>query len=541
LKRPTFLTFLLAAALAATSLAQSAAAQDLSWITNLGGWGGWGALEHANGDKVAIGRFNTLHVVWEDGGLIKYATSSDGIYWTTPEIVAPGLPASMPAISSDYNGTLAVAFVANPNAQGMGQIQYARKAWGASGWIQNQVVTSGTQPDIEARGGKVHLTWTTLNRVQYTSFPTTLPPAPMAFGEEIEVSSCPGTGFVRPSVTVVRESCKLVPKVAYLRYSDETTNPDPVCTAVATEVGPRVCARNPTSGTWSLEYTDLVSATLPAVGVEALSLSMNAQYSSGNTFLAWSDTSNGNARTRLAHGKSGTWNAITYDTVARHAHVAAKQSSLAGDYRLAWVKRDGPLPYVDWDASFRTGTWNAGAVPTWTEPVPTNIPASTGGATAGRPQATYWGRCSGGSYTTVEAVAEVEQVCGATRLMNHYTDGQSCPATTVLSLDPCIKYHLAFASASRLKFRVDTSEIGAPTRVGRNFVEITLGEGQKTSTVTFTWDRGVLVDSSENGFVLDNPKARVQVMAEEGTVELLQLADSFIYDDIRPGEQCPRN
>ena len=335
-------------------------------------------------------------MVWEDSGLIKYSTSNDGLSWTSPEVVAPGVPSGMPAIASDSNGTLVVAFVANPDAEGMGQIHYARKAWGATGWSHCQVVTSGTQPDIDARGGRVHLTWTTIDRVQYTTFPTTAPPAPMAFGEEIEISSCPNTGFIRPSVALVRESCDLVPKVAYLRYSDETTNPDGACASVMTEVGPRVCARDDDTATWSLDYTDLVTEVTPSLSVEAISLSMNAQYTTGNTYVAWSDTSNGNSRTRLAHGRYGTWDAVTLGTDERHAHVAAKRNSLNGEYRVAWVSKDGFLDFVDWDASFRTGQWHTGATPTWTDPVAINIPVTTGGATAGRPQATYWWKCSGG-------------------------------------------------------------------------------------------------------------------------------------------------
>ncbi|MEM1177920.1 MAG: hypothetical protein AAGM22_06235 [Acidobacteriota bacterium] len=518
-------------------LSTPAHAQSLTWIANLGGFSGWGALEHGNGDKVAIGRFNTLHVVWEDGGLIKYSTSNDGLGWSAPELVAPGIPAAMPAIASDSNGTLVVAFVANPDANGMGTIRYARKAWGATSWSNGEIVTVGTQPDIDARAGRVHVVWTTIDRVQYTTFPTTAPPAPMTFGEEIEVSACPNTGFTRPSVALPRESCDLAPKVAYLRYSDETANPDPACAAIITEVGPRVCARDGDTGTWGLEYTDLVTATAPALGIDAISLSMNAHYSTGNVFLAWSDRSDADARTRLAHGRNGTWDAITFDNEERHAHVTAKRSSTDGDFRFAWVAKDGFFPFVDWDASFRTGEWHSGATPTWTD-TPTVITTTSGGATIGRPQATYWAKCSGGSYDTVEAVAEVEGVCATTRLMNHITEDQSCPPITAIGLDPCNKHYFAYASPGLAEMRVDTEELGPPSRVSQRSVEFLLRSEEGLASVVFEWDRGRLVEAGPTGFVLDDPEATVRLVADGVRATLEQLPPNLIYDQMKPRQEC---
>lgn len=515
-------------------LAAAASAQNLYYITGINGYG---ALDHSNGDKVANGRFNTLHTVWEDGALIKYSTSADGMGWTAPQLVAPGLPSALPAIASDSNGTLAVAFVGNPNGSGMGAIHYAYKPWGATSWTVSKIVNSGTQPDIEARGGNVYVTWTTINRVQYTTFPTTSPPAAMNFGEEIEVTACAGTGFVRPSVALARESCKLVPKVAYIRYSDETSNPDPVCTSLITEVGSRVCERDPVAGTWGLEYTDLVTATNPAQGVEAVALSMNAQYTSGNVFVAWSDISNGTSRTRLAHGRNGTWNAITHSNDDLHVHVAAKQSSAIGEYRLAWVSRGWypGWPFVDTDGQFRTGKWSSGATPTWTDPSSTYINASIGGILVGHPQATFWGKCSSGLYDTVEAVAELENVCATSGLSAHVTENQSCPSGGVIGINPCHEVHVAYAYADRLHTHVDVDGLGDPVEIGSNWATYSLEGPKGEGYVVVAWDRGRVDTTWSGGFSIDDPTANVSIQSNSVETQLVRLESTDIYEGTKPG------
>lgn len=517
-------------------LPTAATAQNIGLISPMSGTQDWGALARANGDKVAIGRFNTLHVVWDFEDSIRYSTSASGIpgSWSAATQVAPGFQGTMPTIASDSDGTLVVAFVANPNAAGMGRIRYARKAWGATNWTDVEVVTSGTQPDIEARGGQVYLTWTTLGRIQYTSFPTQSPPAPMALGEVLESTACPNTRFTQPSLALVRENCALVPKVAYLWQSDERNNPNLMCQAPDTRVGPRVKARA-ANGVWGLEYADFVTQNLPAIGVDSVSLSMDAQYTTGHTFLAWSDTSNGNARTRLAHGQNGVWNAVTFSPTALHAHVAAKAGSTLGDYRLAWVKRDGFIPFVDFDAAFRTGRWASGLSPTWLDPSPTILMGSFG-ASAGYPQATFWSRCANQSYTTVETVAEAELLPYQPAIQNHYVDQQPCPAGTSVGVNPCLVRLTALVFASRAKTHVDTSELGVPVRFGPGFVEIEFSQGGRKGSATLTWDAGNVVESGPDYFVIDHPAAGVEVAAATHRVELVPLADEYVYDDIETGK-----
>ena len=516
-------------------LPTAASAQNLGLVAPMSGMQDWGALALANGDKVAVGRFNSLHVVWEFQDSIRYSTSLTGVpgSWSAATEIAPGIPGTMPAIASDSDGTLVVAFVANPNAAGLGRIRYARKAWGAN-WTNVEVVTSGSQPAIEARSGRVYLTWTTFGRIQYTSFPTQSPPAPMALGEVLESTACANTRFTRPSVALVRENCSLVPKVAYLWQSDERNNPNLMCQSPETRIGPRVKARA-ANGVWSQQYSDWVTQTSPAIGVEAVSLSMNAQYTSGHTFLAWSDTSNGNARTRLAHGQNGVWNTVTVAPTALHAHVAAKSASTLGDYRLAWVKRDGILPFVDFDAAFRTGRWTSGPSPTWLDPTPTLLMGSSG-AQAGYPQATFWARCANQSYTTVEAVAEAELLPYQPAIENHYVDQQPCPSGTVVGVNPCSERLAALVFSSRAQTHVDTSELGVPIRFGPGFVEVEFSQGGQKGSATLTFDAGSVVESGPDYFVIDQQAARVEVAAATHRVELVNLPDDFTYDEIEAGK-----
>lgn len=529
---------LLVAALLLAGAPGPAGAQSLGLVATPGDTGDWGAMAHANGDKVVIGRFNTLHAVWQAENSIRYATSvsGEGGSWTAAAAVAPGLPGAMPAIASDTDGTLVVAFVANPNASGVGQIRYARKAWGAAGWSSPvEVVIAGTQPDIEARGGRVYLTWTSLGRVQFTSFPIDAPPAPLSVGEVIEGSSCANTRFLWPSLALVRESCQLVPKVAYLRQIDERNNANLACYSPTTQVGPRVRARNPSTGVWTQEFTDTVAASFPATGVSAVSLSLNAQYTSGHTFLAWSDTSNGNARARLAHGQNGLWSAVTLEPTPLHTHVAVKPDSPMGDYRLAWVKRDGihapTFLFLDFDAAFRTGRWTSGPSPTWLDPLPTILMGNSG-ASAGHPQATYWSRCFDHSLTTVQALAVTSLEFITPAIQEHYVDQQPCPAGSTVGVNPCLVRLSALVFSSRAKTHVDTSELGVPLRFGRGWAEIALSQGGKEGRATLTWDGGEVIESGPDYFVIDQPGVRLEIAEATHRVELVRLADNYDYDEL---------
>lgn len=476
---------------------------------------GFGALKHSNGNKVVVGRLNTLHTVWEDGSLVKYATSTDGINWGIPQIVASGIPGAMPSISSDSDGTLTVVFVANSNSNGMGDIYYVNKPWGSPWSVPHHLINSpATQPDITARGGIVHVAWSTIERVQYKQFPKLTPPAVFTFGEEIEVTACAQTGFAYPSVALVRESCETIAKVAYIRYSDEISSTDPTCVSLQTEVGARVCKRDPVNPTWALDYDDIKTVINPSSGVAAISLSMNADYKSGNTIVGWSDTTNGFSRTSLAHGQGSNWNMIDLNTEENHIHVATKRNS-NGSFRYAMVKKDGSwTDFSDPDAVFRTGTWVGNvANPTWLH-LEQFVHAGWG-IVVGRPQATFWAKCTSGQYDTVEAVTEIEGVCATYRLASHVTQGQTCPPPTPYPYEPCIT--LAYAYYIRSKsdgIVLDVGDIGSVTYISqeRRYAFIK-GNGRKgLDNVMIMWSKGKMSWLIDDVVSISDHRAEIEIV-----------------------------
>ena len=526
------------AAVASALWASPATAQTLAEIS-ITNWGN--PLEFANGDNVCVGRFNTLHHVWQDGGLVKYSTSNDGYSWTNPELVAGFTPGSFPAITSDSNGTLVVAFVANPDADGVGTINIARKEWGGSAWAVSQVVNTGTQPDVQARAGRTHLAWSSISRVQYTQFPTSTPPASMSFGEEIEITGCAGTGFLQPSVALTRESCDETVKVGYLRYSDERTNPDGACTSIVTEIGPRVCSRD-LSGTWTLEWDDIVQETNPAVGVEGFSFSMNAHYTSANVFAAWSDSSNGVERTVIGHGRLGNWSTQSMFATDHHIHVAANPRSSAGEFRVAWSKKDtGSGDYRDENASYRTGTWTTGGGLVWGEPTPIQLNASQGGGWVERPNAVFWRRCYQSNYMTVEAIAHFESACNAPALRVHLHDGLPCPPGVIIGIKDCWQQHaVAFSHASVEGLAIDTEEFGDPVVVRDREIIFRSVAGDRRAFTRFRWDDGRVSQTWDGGMVIDNPFARVQAYSSDVDVRIQELRRTSIYEKAKERDSCRR-
>lgn len=487
------LALVLAAALlgAAPFVAHAQVVDTVTAVTD------WGALAHGNGDKMAIGRFNTLHAVYEDGGFVKYVTSSDGDNWTAPALVSPSAYVSaLPAITVDSAGTVAVVYVGHyDSSTELGRIYYAYKPLGG-GWTVSELVTSGTQPDITSNGRTVYVTWTTFDRVQYLSFGTETPPPTTTFGEEIDVNTCEGSRFVQPSVAVARRPCDSpVPRVAYLVEVDERSNPDPSCVSLVTKIGPRVCKRDD-AGTWGLEWSDLVSASNPPAGVEAVSLSMNSDRAGGHLFLAWSDRSDSTERTRLAHGKNGTWAATTQENARRHVHVQPKEHG-NGKFRFAWVEEGPYAPWIQWvstDAYHRSGTWASGAAPSWIDPAPVQIDWIL----IGRPQAQWWGKCSSSSYSRVRVYVEAEQVCANVRLATDFETGLACPPPGGFVVAyPCDHLHAVLKASFGGVDQVDTSDLGALIEMGPTWATYDAGKG---ATARLEWSRGDVLSTWEGGF-----------------------------------------
>lgn len=150
-------------------------------------------LEFGNGNKIGVGRYNHIHSVFANGD--PNSSLSDVVY-THYDPLDPNYPWSefwlanngtsyQPALAIDNgllvnNGLAAVVWVSKPCAQNpYGSIYYAFQTQlnCTTCWSNpRQIVYQGAEPSITAVNGTIHLTWTTGDRAQYTSFPRTSPP-----------------------------------------------------------------------------------------------------------------------------------------------------------------------------------------------------------------------------------------------------------------------------------------------------------------------------------------------------------------------------
>lgn len=499
-------------------------------------------LQYSNGDQFDVGRFNSAHIAWISGGLPKYTSSMDGNSWTSTEVIEVE-QSKLATLSCDTDGTVCVAYVTDFGSDGLGSIRYARRAWGATDWTIDTVVAGGTQPDIEVRAGTVHLVWTTVDRIQYISFPTDEPPTePVVFGEEIEVNTCANSGFVRPSVALAREDCEEIVKVAYLRYSDETDSTDGACVSIMTEVGPRVCSRD-VDGNWSLEWDDLITEIDPAETVEPYSLSLNAHYTTGTVYLAWSDSSNGVERSVVGRGREGVWDTELLADELRAVHIAAGRRRALGQFRVAWATPDdtGLHPIYSNSASHRTGFWNEGEPLSWLEAEPVPLIAQWDSASVGPPQAAFWHRCSNGTYTTIESVYPLEGACNDILLSTLIRELDDCPSTPILPFNPCLEHALEFATFSDgVITHVDTSKLGElviaePSRaIFRGMLN-----GRRVM-VELRWSGASLQDRDHGRLILDGPAASIAGRGAGIDVRQVNLRVNRAYLRARVPNVCRR-
>jgi hypothetical protein len=523
------LAFLLAVVLAAPPLQAQGPGQVVVFPSE------WKALEHSNGEKMAVGRYNTLHGVFEQGGFVRYVTSADGFSWTQAVTLSGSSSlAGLPTVAVDALGTVAVVWVGqyDPNT-GTGRLVYAYKPLGGT-WTSCVIVTDGTEPDITAHGNAVYITFTTFDRVQYISFPTQSPPTtPVAFGEEIDVNTCPNSRFVRPSIALEKRPCKgpLV-KVAYLVENDEVGTPG-LCGTLYTQVGPRVCTRNP-NGTWGMEFSDVTLSAQPATGPEAVSLSFNSNQRDGHFFLAWSDEANGNTRTRLAHGKNANWSVIDYQPWnggAHHVHVQARPDDTAARFLISMTDRDAisPGPFIDWQAKDQEGTWASGPAPTWSDPSPVAL-LTQAAPYIGHPQAQWWGRCTASGYTKMENFLEEQQACSDPSLTVDLEYHPSCPPSGgVVSTDPCDNDDDPAISTARMAGGVglvDTAELGTRIEGGAGYAVYSRGIAGETFELTWSGGEPVFWDGGFSAHDLDGLLA----VGPDGPVTVLDDGYLAEYD-----------
>lgn len=508
----------------------------------------WGerALAHGNGNKVVIGRFNTLHAVYVHNAYIRYSTSIDGNYWTTSASVNASsdypntLPSSQPAIAVDGAGSLGVVWVAEPSGTGQGVLYYAYKSAAGSTWTRVSLGVTGREPAIIGSGSSMYLTWTEISKVRFAKLTTLSPPATLA-AETIEQTGCSGTGFRKPAITLIKDPCRPpIARVAYLYYRDEqSTNPFSRCYDAVASVGPRVLERNNTTAAWSLVYQDVIGSSVPTSFVEPISLSASSDFSSGRTFVAWSDSINGSPRSKIANRQPGGWYVAPLANERRHVHVRAGGSMTvpATEFRLAWTSAGtGIDEFFNPQSQRATGTWTGAA------PVLTSVPLFSGFAT-GRPQGFRWRRCASGTYTSIDAYFEAEGPCGEAFVGTDLSSVSPCPVLGVVFgvASPCHEFVAYMATVGNgiggPKTAVDVEDIGAIVEVGATYARVRTPD-QRTALIT--WSSGTVVASSDTTITVSAPRSEVAVRGDSFPITIVESGQLAMYESISapPRMQC---
>jgi hypothetical protein len=502
--------------------------------------GYWGKpnLEFGNGNKIAVGRFNHLHAVFAnlDANSLTndifyvdmgYDTtnSTDPYLWTENQLSFDGV-SSQPSVAVDGSGLAVVVWVSRPSASNpLGGIWYVRQTTVncPSCWSQpRQIVYQGAEPSVAAANGTVHLTWTTGDRVQYTSFPIASPPSlPLWLGEVVDFTNCPNTHFHQPSIALAFPPCQtLSVRIASLLSANEQAVSG-TCHSAATQSGPRVYERDGSTQTWSTVFQEVTSnTTANQTGPEAVSISMNANRITGDFYLAWSDVQNGAGRTRVGHGKGITWDVSQPVSPQSHdVHVAARSGGVAGHFRLAL---GGP----GWStgAYTQTGKWSGGL--TWTGPAIT-IPDSTL-TLAAHPEAMYWSRCASNQ------LREIKTYTQASTWNNNWFSEVAIdptPASPVncfliavanaVQLPNCYQSHLLVAQMLVGRDNavvVDFGDTFSAAKLSETGAELTTLAG---ATIKVTWAPGEVLYSWANGFAVATSRKSVQFSSKDAgfTVE----------------------
>jgi len=493
------------------------------------------SLQFANANKIAVGSFNHLHAVFANQD--PFSAISDIIYahfdpldpwgWYEDYATSDGL-SSEPALAVDSNGLAVMVWVTRPSAaSSLGTIYYRHQTTlnCANCWSTppQPVVFLGAEPSLAAWGGQVYLTWTTRDRVQFTSFPRASPPAmPLWLGEVVDSTNCPNTRFHQPSVAFTQPPCQSVNlKVAALFTSNEQSTVGP-CQDADTHVGPRVYERDGSTLVWSTVFQDVVSDSTPSQPEPvAVALSFNANRVTGDYYLAWSDEQAGAPRTSLGHGKGLLWDTpFLVDNVRHHVHTAVKRGAPTGDFRLA-VSGEG------WSTGTykRTGTWSGGSM-SWTGWTGIAAPPYT---LIGHPQAFYWSRCAAGQFSERAVYTEASDgtpTSPPTEVATGLFQNSPCPPVglgPVIALPDCFQTRATIGQmvlSGKSVVLVDFGETAVVTRVSETGAEITSLSG---GTIQATWQPGEVLSSWENGFVVATSRDSVRFSSKDVKLEVEDL------------------
>ena len=489
------------------------------------------SLEHSNGNKIAVGRFNSLHAVHENNSHIRYSTSADGASWTPLTLLNPsGLASGYPAIAADGSGHVGVVWVGSPDLNGLGTLYYSYKAATSTTWTRASLNVSGGEPSLVASGATMYLAWTQGQRVRFAQFPTLAPPA-TATGEVIESTTCLATKFSKPAVTVISDPCKpAIARVGYLVAVDEQASSGS-CQSGVTRVGPHVAQRNNLSSTWSpiFDGTRISSATNSSV--ESVSLSMSSNFTTGNTILAWSDVQDGAARTQLAHRQTASWVISPFNIQKQHVHVRVNGASNApaSEFRFAWTGGGGFDLFLSTLTFWNTATWPA-AAPVWGT---ATSPENYGGLT-GRPQSLFWKRCSAGQLSKTNLYFEVEQPCFSFAVATDYTTTSPCPSSTIGTVKACPQLAVLAATimvGPRAAGTIlDFADAGVVTEIGALSATVRTDAGK---TVLVSWSGGAVVASSDTTLTLTAPRSAVAIRGDGFTIPVIETGHLLDYDSVQ--------
>ena len=317
-----------------------------------------------NGKKVVVAG-GRIHAVYAVNGAVKYTSSLDGVSWSAPaNLDATG--GSAPTIAADSTGRLGVAYV---KAIGIySYIYYTHKPSGGSWSSPLQVTSDSTvrEPSMVADGTTIHLAYVAPPFVRYISFAAGSPPSsagpeyvtgnlgPVVFNDSypaVAVSAGPGgTRRVR---------------VALIKRWDEPS---------AHKIGVWFTERTGWSDFGELGLWTDTNQSYSGTG-QAYSLSMDANPTSGDFYIAASFDATGSPRTYLYHGNTFSASPTAQYQLAASAStvsMAAARLDCVNKMRVQWS------PATNYNATqYRTATWASGAAPTWIEAAP--VPLATYG------------------------------------------------------------------------------------------------------------------------------------------------------------------
>ncbi len=492
--------------------------------------GGWTQpnLAYGNGNMIVNGRFNNLLAVFASS-TTQYGNSDIIVEkydpltatWMDHQLTMDGF-SYQPTVAMDSSGLAVVAWVNRSYVIPSLWYAYQTQVNCESCWSQPQeIVFLGGEPSIAAENGIVHLTWTTRDRVHYTTFPMAAPPfSPILLGDVVDTVNCANTGFYQPSIALSHPPCgPLIVRIAALLVSNEQSTVGP-CHATDTKSGPRVYEQDNTLA-WSQVFQEVVSDPAPGQSLPApVSISLNANRLTGDFYLAWSEEQNQVARTRTVHGKGANWDASQLiDNQQHHVHVAAKGAGNAGHFRLA-------VSDPDWSTNgySQTGKWSGGGL-NWTGsslPIPDSIRPFIA-----YPQALYWNRC-GRDDDGNNMLSEIKIYTGAGSTILPPTDmATDLSQTGVLSCrlatlpdgavpgPHCFDVNLSVSRMSRPEggdaVLVDAGDYAIVTQLSATGAEITTLAGD---TIQATWSAGDVISSWDNGFAITAPRESLKLTSK---------------------------